>query len=416
MTRKARLFPLLASLLLAALLLPAAGVSEIEAGYFQPGEIVQADFTVISNPGKAVAATLRLVYDHNVFELIPSNVATSDTVVLMDMSGLREGMVFPVSFRIHPSAANGVYRIRMDLQQAGDINEKPVVDLMIDTVCVRIGSAPTPTPSPTPTRKPATPTPTPTPTKKPATPSPKPTATPVPRDYALSSKVTVKNGKTTVTWTDSENLGPYQLAYECVNGSAKQSSYWAGANEKEYTVSAKKFTFNQLVPGYKYIIKLYDSKLNYTSTVITVPYGGTYKSNGITSNSVKVTITPKYRNEKGTMFSAKELDADNMVSYLEKGTRFYGVRYEFTIPKLTSTLNCFVQIVISGPNGFTELEMFSQETFDTRSDSRKYWLTLAGDRYFQNMYEKNGSIASGTYTIEMYWDGLLVNSSTFNVK
>lgn len=419
MIRKNLLFTAFLLLALALMILPAAAMGETDAGNYQPGEIVEADFIVSANPHNAVAATMKLVYDHSIFELIPSSVAAGDTVVLMDMSGLRTGTSFKISFRIHPSTAKGVYRIRMDLQQAGDINEKPVTDLTIEPVSVSVGQAatrniastPTFRPTPTPTRKPTA-----SPTKKPtASPTKKPTATPG-RDYQISTSVTMRDGKTTVTWTDSENAGPYQVAYEYVGGTATQSSFWAGGNETESTVKAKKFVFDSLAPGYTYRIKVWDANNRYTSAVITVPTNGSFRDSALNSSNINVEITPKYKNEKGTVFNAKELEASTIEKYLDKGTRFYGIRYEFTVPKGSRKVSYFTQLVFHAPNGYTHTEVNVQEDYDSTSGAQNRYWQCVGSFFFECLYEKNGSIPTGTYTVELFWDGMLVDKSTFSVK
>lgn len=412
MTRKILLLPACIFLVLALALLSGAALGETNAGNYQPGEIIEVNFTVQSNPHKAVAATLKLVYDHSVFELIPSSVATSDTVVLIDMGGFREGASYPVSFRVHPSAAKSVYHIRMDLMQAGDINEKPVVDLMFESVSVGIGQpSATKTPSPTPVPK-AKPTASPKPT---STPTKKPTEAPA-RVFEINTNVSVSKGKVTVSWTDTANNGPYQVAYEYVGGTATQTSFWAGGDESGSTVSVKKFVFNALIPGKTYIIRVWDANKTLAKAKLTIPSQGSYKDGSLQAKNVTVTITPKYKNGSGTIFNVSELKASTIVDYLKKGTRFYGIRYEFTVPKATKKLSYYVQLLFRAPNGYAYTENNVQENYDTTGGAENRFWKCTGDNFFKFMYEKNGSVPTGTYTVEMYWDGMLVNTSTFQVK
>lgn len=412
MTRKILLLPASIILLLALALLSGAALGETDAGNYQPGEIIEVNFAVQSNPSKAVAATLKLVYDHSVFELIPSSVAASDTVVLIDMGGFRKGASYPVSFRIHPSAAKGIYHIRMDLMQAGDINEKPVVDLMFESVSVSIGqpsATKTPSPTPIPKTKPtATPKPTSTPTKK-------PTEAPS-RVFEINTTASVNKGKVTVSWTDTSSLGPYQVAYEYVGGTATQSSFWGGGDESSSTVSTKKFVFSKLIPGKTYIIRVWDANKKLVSATITIPSQGSYKDGSLQAKNVNVTITPKYENDKGTIFNVSELKASNIVDYLKKGTRSYGIRYEFTVPKATKKLSYYVQLLFRAPNGYGYTENNVQENYDTTGGAENRFWKCTGTYFFKFLYEKNDSIPTGTYTVEMYWDGMLVNTSTFQVK
>ncbi|MBR6185535.1 MAG: hypothetical protein IKQ41_04675 [Clostridia bacterium] len=93
----------------------------------------EAVFEVTANPGKAMAATMRLVYDHAVFALIPSEVAQNDTSFLLENTGIKEGTKITVPFRVLPGAPKGSYVIEMVLVEAGDFDENPVTDMQFSS-------------------------------------------------------------------------------------------------------------------------------------------------------------------------------------------------------------------------------------------------------------------------------------------
>lgn len=407
--------------LLLLLLFPAARADTF-AGYYAPGEIVRAQFTVVANPHAAVAATMTLAYDHDIFELVPSDSVNYDSAFLLNLAGIPEGTQVEASFRIKPSAANGIYRIRMDVSQAGDINENFISDLMFDTVTVGIG-VPTPTPSPkptpTPTKKP-TPTvkPTPTPTKKPSpTPTKKPTATPTPaREFKINTSPSTSDGRVTVRWTDSSSAGPYKVAYEYAGpGSATQASFWAGGNESNATVSTKSYTFTELLPGYSYIIKVTDKNYNTVTATVKVPSGGTFTDGKLKNTSVSVSVSTKYKNSEETVFSVSKFDHSTMEKYIKDGSRFYGLHYEITMPSLAYKRTYFEQLAFFSSNGYCETVYAGDSSYDNVDNKANYWWSCIGSGFFQRLYSKNNAIPDGTYYVRLYWNGMLVNETKFTV-
>ena len=127
------------ALLLALLcMLPAFSLSE-EAPAYQPGDTVELKFAVTENPNKAVAATARLVYDHDAFALIPSDFVQNDMPFLStNLKGIPVGETVEAAFRVLPGAAAGVYSFRIEVEQAGDINETEVSGLAFSSFQVTV--------------------------------------------------------------------------------------------------------------------------------------------------------------------------------------------------------------------------------------------------------------------------------------
>lgn len=129
-----------AALLLALLLLLSCGVFA-EGVNYQPGETFDATFTLTDNPNQAVACTMKLNYDHSVFELIPSGFAQNDGAFMLDLNGIAEGTSGTASFRVLPGAADGDYTIFLDVVEAGDINEKFVDGMQFSSVIIHVGQS-----------------------------------------------------------------------------------------------------------------------------------------------------------------------------------------------------------------------------------------------------------------------------------
>ena len=294
------------------------------------------------------------------------------------------------------------------------------------TPTVRVTATPTPRPTATP-KSTATPTPKPTATRTPkptATRTPKPTATPTPaRTFEISSNVTTDTGRYTITWEDSANAGPYQLTYQYVDESsnAVQCNFWAGPSEKDSTTTSKSYTYLYLIPGKTYKFTVEDSKGVKTSRVITLPTPSSFVDGKLKSSSIKVSWKYRYMESGMAYEDARSLSkfsaAEMMTSMTNSGYR-YGLYYRIDLPQLAKSRNFYTTIAFYAPNGFASAEVSgdtSYFSFNNASGSYCAW-HCAGTGFFDLLYEKNGTIPTGTYTVELYWDGMFVKSTTFTVN
>lgn len=144
-------FACLAALALLCASLCAFAAAE-EIALCLPGDSVEVTFTLLANPSQAVAATMRLEYDHQAMALIPNSVAQNDGTFLLDMNGIPEGTTVTVGFQLLPNIPGGEYEIRLVVVEAGDINEKYVDDMAfsVERVMVADLNAPSPTEEPAP--------------------------------------------------------------------------------------------------------------------------------------------------------------------------------------------------------------------------------------------------------------------------
>ncbi len=264
----------------------------------------------------------------------------------------------------------------------------------------------TPTPRITATRAVSTPTP-----RKTATPTQRKTATPAPkRVFELNSNIVTDKGRVTVTWTDSENRQPYTVCYTYEGGSAVQTYYRASSD-----VRTKSYTFEALIPGKTYKITIIDANNQSISKTYRLPTPTEFADGKLKASSIKIGIEPRYKGvsdayEKARKISA--LKASEIVS--NRGKYEYGVRYTIDYPQLAYSREYLTHIALIAPNGYAESEVWSTQAYGSEYINL-YWYLL-GPWTFDKIYEQNGTVPAGTWTLELYWDGMFVNRSTFTVQ
>ena len=235
--------------------------------------------------------------------------------------------------------------------------------------------------------------------------------------------MTTDTGRYTITWEDSANAGPYQLTYQYVDESsnAVQCNFWAGPSEKDSTTTSKSYTYLYLIPGKTYKFTVEDSKGVKTSRVITLPTPSSFVDGKLKSSSIKVSWKYRYMESGMAYEDARSLSkfsaAEMMTSMTNSGYR-YGLYYRIDLPQLAKSRNFYTTIAFYAPNGFASAEVSgdtSYFSFNNASGSYCAW-HCAGTGFFDLLYEKNGTIPTGTYTVELYWDGMFVKSTTFTVN
>lgn len=235
--------------------------------------------------------------------------------------------------------------------------------------------------------------------------------------------MTTDTGRYTITWEDSANAGPYQLTYQYVDESsnAVQCNFWAGPSEKDSTTTSKSYTYLYLIPGKTYKFTVEDSKGVKTSRVITLPTPSSFVDGKLKSSSIKVSWKYRYMESGMAYEDARSLSkfsaAEMMTNMTNSGYR-YGLYYRIDLPQLAKSRNFYTTIAFYTPNGFASAEVSgdtSYSSFNNASGSYCAW-HCAGTGFFDLLYEKNGTIPTGTYTVELFWDGMFVKSTTFTVN
>lgn len=233
----------------------------------------------------------------------------------------------------------------------------------------------------------------------------------------INNHVTTTKGKTVVSWTDSNNNSPYQVAYEYYDGgSASQSGFWAGGSQSEATTNKKSYTFSELIPGHKYIITVFDKNDNWSREIIKVPEAKAFNDMGIKATTMSVDSECRYISADGQEKWPSVFILDQMLPYVKDKRASCGVSYKFEIPAISQMKKYTVLIAMYAPNGYAETVLVQDITFTKTSVFKTYYTTCTGSEFFRRLLEENGTIPVGKYTVEMYWDGMLVNRDHFSVK
>ena len=104
-----------------------------------PGETVTVPVQVESNLNMAVGALLKLEYDHDALELVPSDFVRNDTALVLDLKGIKTGQAGEVTFRLNEEAGRGRYPVHFVVTAARDYNEGNVNGPEIGEATVVIG-------------------------------------------------------------------------------------------------------------------------------------------------------------------------------------------------------------------------------------------------------------------------------------
>ena len=250
-----------------------------------------------------------------------------------------------------------------------------------------------------------------TPIKPTATPTPKPTATPQ-RVFRLNSTVKTDKGRVTISWEDSENNYPYSVSYVYVGKSnAVQSRYEVSEGE----TYSKTITTGDLIPGKTYLIEVKDCNGTSISHTYSLPTPSTFVDGLLKASSIKVKIAPRQKNDSASDKTASSISALRAVDIIaDIGEKEYGFRYSMDYPKLAHSRNYYTQIAITAPNDYLECELSENVEYGAKYSGRYYY--MLGDWTFWRIYYENSSIPKGTWKVDLYWDGMHVNQSTFEVQ
>lgn len=235
------------------------------------------------------------------------------------------------------------------------------------------------------------------------------------RTFEISPDFTFKDGLTTITWTDSANKGPYTVVYLLVSDSeAQQTVHLADLYDETGTTSKKSFVLGELLPGRTYAVGVFDADQELAETEITLPIPSEFEDGKLKASSVRVTTEPRrMKRENGSIGDIDRLEASTIASTI--GQWLYGLYYEIKLPELARERDYHVQIALIAPNGYCDTVFCKRNVFSTGTGWMSY-LRMTGATFFYYMLESNGSIPVGTYSAELYFDGMLANVKEFKVR
>ena len=141
----------------------------------------------------------------------------------------------------------------------------------------------------------------------------------------------------------------------------------------------------------------------------------TFSDNKLKAKQIKVEIKPMQKNTSAANSTAKDISsikASDIISNLQN--KEYGFRYNVSIPQLSYTRTFFTQVAIIAPNRYLHCATYCDYSYKPKY-AGIHWDFIGADA-FKEIYKYNSSIPTGTWTVELYWDGMRVNKSTFIVN
>ena len=158
-----------------------------------------------------------------------------------------------------------------------------------------------------------------------------------------------------------------------------------------------------------------------TSRTLTLPTPSSFVDGKLKASSIKVSKKYRYMESGMAYEDAKSLSkfnaAEMMTNMSNSGYR-YGLYYRIDLPQLAKSRNFYTTIAIFAPNGFAMSIVAADATYSSFNNAPGSYCTWSciGTDFFSLLYEKNGTIPTGTYTVELYWDGMFVKSTNFTVN
>lgn len=227
------------------------------------------------------------------------------------------------------------------------------------------------------------------------------------RTFQITSVKVNDNGTLMVYWEDSANKGPYTLKYE----QWVSDTYTSDAQNKIFRYTALDSTYNMYgkikfaEPCTNYWISLYDKD----GTCVRYAYKPSRFRN-FTEFGVNLepTLTSQRGSSKANLkrFSAWDIENDNRSEW--------SVKIKMTHSQLRKKRALSVHLAIHDPKDKILTVFFdSGMTMPRGVSSTSYTLTL--NDAFETAKEIYGYVPTGQYTINIYFDGLYVNSTTFRV-
>ncbi len=230
----------------------------------------------------------------------------------------------------------------------------------------------------------------------------------------LGSSIDYDAGVSTIKWTISGDAPSYvYVLYQMIgNGSAEQGTYSLGLTTR------KSVQTEMLLPGYSYTIFVVDSRGQILAKKdYKLPKASTFRDGKLKNTSVKISTEFRHQEKNGKYKKLKSLSAKDIMNELKKGETAYGLKYTMKMPTLSKARTFLITLAFEAPNGFVVVDRMTNYTFErVNRGYETVWFELAGNRFFKQLYDENGTIPKGKYKAMLFWDGQWVNTTEFSVK
>lgn len=230
----------------------------------------------------------------------------------------------------------------------------------------------------------------------------------------LDSELRYDKGNATISWTVEGDEAPAYRVFAMVarHGTAKQTMFYLGETKSH------SFQTPRLVPGYTYAVYVTDEDVSFLEErAYTIPEAGTFEDGKLKNTSVDITTVFRKKDSGGNYTKVNKLSAQEIMNALDKGKETYGMKYTMKMPTLAKKRTYTMVLWFESPDGYVCADKWQDYTFERVADGYEtVWFSLAGDNFFNFLYKANGSIPAGQYKVTLFWDGLWVNTTTFDVR
>lgn len=231
---------------------------------------------------------------------------------------------------------------------------------------------------------------------------------------SISGSVSYSKGYSTVSWTTTgSEPSLYRVFAQVVNHGTSEQAVLNLGETKSHSIQAA-----NLVPGISYSIIVTDDSFNILGTgTCTVPDVPSFEDGKLKHTSIKISLSKRqYNLSTRKTKDLKKLSGSEIAASFASNQFYYGVQYTMRMPQLAKPRAYFGTLVFESPDGFIWVDKAMDMTFDRVSNGyQTLWWEIAGVEFFYQLNEAVGSIPAGTYTIRLYWDGMFVNTITFDV-
>lgn len=230
----------------------------------------------------------------------------------------------------------------------------------------------------------------------------------------LDQEIRYYKGTATISWTVEGDEAPsYKVYMQMVDhGTAKQTMFYLGETKSHSLQTV------ELIPGYTYAVYVTDENYSFLVTRdYSIPEAGTFEDGKLKNTSVDITTDIRKKDSGGNFAKVNKLSAQEIMNALDKGKESYGMKYTMKMPTLAKQRTYMMTLAFESPDGYVCVDKAQEYTFERVADGyERVWFSLAGDNFFKFLYKTTGSIPTGQYKVILFWDGLWVNTTTFDVR
>ena len=234
------------------------------------------------------------------------------------------------------------------------------------------------------------------------------------RGPQLREDVTSYKGRVTLYWRDDARGAPYTVTYRYVTEHPELQVEFIQPNIMEKSV-----TLDYMAPGGTYQVTLTDCRGNADQMTVTLPEPEPFADEKLTSAHISCGVAPRSRpalwETERDIKTVLRLYASDIIR--DMGITEYGFRFYFSLPELRRPRVYHTQLVFRAPNGFICVFSMGNMLYATGSGAPFTHICWAfiGNELFEYLYDYTQSVPAGPYTLDCYWDGMAVCSTTFEI-